>query len=103
MDSKRLEKNERRAFQFVKLKSNPKRWNVLEDSKEYLMCLVGLISDDSKTDHAVAISGNWIFDSNLEYAIPLTKESLDLCCSDDSHQNEYVGVTRVFMLKKINI
>jgi hypothetical protein len=102
MDSKKLEKKERRAFQFMRLKSHPQHWDILEDSKKYLMCLVGLIGDDAKTDHAVAIAGNWIFDSNLEHALPLCKESLDLCCSDNNHKNQCVGVSRVVMLKSIN-
>jgi hypothetical protein len=102
MDPKRLEKSERRAFQFVKLKTNPKKWDILKDSQEYIMCLVGLLANDSKTDHAVAISGKWIFDSNLDYALPLSKDSLDLCCSNDKNKNQFVGVTRVFMLKSFN-
>ena len=102
MDPKKLARKERRSFQFMKLKSCPKRWNIMEDSKEYLMCLIGLLSDDSKTDHAVAVTGNWIFDSNLEHALPLCKESLDLCCSDNNHKNHCVGATRVVMLKYIN-
>jgi hypothetical protein len=102
MDPSKLEKQERRAFQFMRLKSHPQHWDILEDSKKYLMCLVGLIGDDGKTDHAVAIAGNWIFDSNLEHALPLCKESLDLCCSDNNHKNQCVGVSRVVMLKSIN-
>jgi hypothetical protein len=102
MDPQKLEKKERRAFQFMKLKGHPQYWDILEDSKKYLMCLVGLIGNDAKTDHAVAIAGNWIFDSNLEHALPLCKESLDLCCSDNNHKNQCVGVSRVVMLKSIN-
>jgi hypothetical protein len=69
------------------------------DSQKYLMCLLGLQSDDHKTDHAISIAGNWIFDSNFEYALPLTQDSLDMCCSSDSRKSKFVGVTRVCMLK----
>jgi hypothetical protein len=71
MDSSKLEKQERRKIQFAKLKSGVSKWNIINDSKQYVMCLVGLYSSDSKTDHAVSIAGDWIFDSNFEYALPL--------------------------------
>jgi hypothetical protein len=64
------------------------------------MCLVGLQSSDGKTDHAVAVTENWIFDSNLNHALPLTKESLDLCCSDGENESTFVKITRGCMLKK---
>jgi hypothetical protein len=99
MDSSKLEKQERRKIQFSKLKSGVS--NILNDSKEYVMCLVGLYSSDSKTDHSVSIAGDWIFDSNFEYALTLCKESLDLCCSSDQKKTTFVGVTRVCMLKPV--
>jgi hypothetical protein len=95
MDSSKLEKEERRKIQFAKLKSGVSKWNIIDDSKQYVMCLVGLYSCDSKTDHAVLIAGDWIFDSNFEYALPLCKDSLDLCCSSDQKKTTYVGVTHV--------
>ena len=36
-------------------------------------------SDESR-DHIVPISHAWIFDSNLDFALPLNKERLDWCC-----------------------
>jgi hypothetical protein len=80
MEPRQLEKQERQKFQFSKLKKGLKKWDIVNDCKQHLMCLVGLYSSDCiKTDHAVSIAGNWIFDSNFEYALPLCKESLDLC------------------------
>ena len=32
-------------------------------------------------NHAVIISVNWIFDSNDEKSLPLTRQSLDIICS----------------------
>ena len=76
-----LTKKERREFQFTKVKKGLTKWDVLIDSQQYVMCVVGLQSSNHKTDHAVSIAGKWVFDSNFEYALPLTRESLDLCCS----------------------
>jgi hypothetical protein len=58
MDLSKLEKQERRKIQFTKLKSGVSKWNIINDSKQYVMCLVGLYSSDSKTDHAVSIAGD---------------------------------------------
>ena len=41
---------------------------------------VVLCAMDSGTEHAIATVGAWIFDSSMERAMPLTKESLDWCC-----------------------
>jgi hypothetical protein len=102
MDPKRLEKKERKAFQFMKLKKQQiGSWDILVDSQQYLMCLVGMHSNDGKGDHAVAVAGKWIFDSNLDYALPLTKESLDLCCSDGLRKSSFVGASQVYMLKNL--
>jgi hypothetical protein len=57
MDSSKLEKQERRKIQFAKLKSGVSKWDIINDSKQYVMFLVGLYSSDSKTDHAVSIAG----------------------------------------------
>jgi hypothetical protein len=99
MEPNRLQKKERKEFQFAKVKKGLTRWNVIQESPKYVMCLVGLQSSDHKTDHAVSIAGKWIFDSNFEHALPLNQESLDLCCSSDSRKSTFVGVTRVFTLK----
>jgi len=63
-----------------------------------MMCLFGVHSSDGKTDHAICIVGNWIFDSNLERALPLTMESLDICSSSAERQCKFVGFTRGYIL-----
>jgi hypothetical protein len=50
-----------------------------KDMNNY-MFLVGVIKDSTGScQHAVTIFRNWIFDSNEPYALPLCKESLDVC------------------------
>jgi hypothetical protein len=41
MDLSKLEKQETRKIQFAKLKSGVSKWNIMNDSKQYVMCLVG--------------------------------------------------------------
>ena len=96
---KNLTKQERREFQFIKLKKGVSTWDILQDSQNYVVCLVGLQSSDHKTDHAISISGKWIFDSNFEHALPLNRESLNLCCSSDCRKSVFIGITRACMLK----
>jgi hypothetical protein len=101
LHSTRLERRENQHFQYCSLKKNKIRaWDILVDSKEYMMCLVGVQSVDGKTDHAIAVAGDWIFDSNISHALPLTRESLDYCCSDSETESKYLKVTRACMLKR---
>ena len=55
------------------------------------MCL--LIYTARRTDHCITIFGKWIFDSNLEFALLLTKASLNYICSgNDTDDITFVGV-----------
>ena len=52
--------------------------------------LVRILGSDGKDDHCVALTQDWIFDSNFEHALPRTRQSLDLCCSSDEIHSTYV-------------
>jgi hypothetical protein len=94
-------KEEKKKFYVVNYtKRKKKEWDILHDSKEYLLCLLGIHSSDGKTDHAVTIVGDWIFDSNCERALRLSKESLDICSSSYCRDSHFVKPTRGYMLKK---
>jgi hypothetical protein len=44
------------------------------------MFVVGVIKDSTGScQHAITIFRNWIFDSNEPYALPLSKDNLDVC------------------------
>ena len=74
---------------------------MLQDAPLYSLCLLGVRSDDGKSDHVICIVGGWIFDSNIRRALPLSKESLDICCSDGVYNlTDYTSVTRGFMIRK---
>ena len=45
-----------------------------------------LRGSDFLEDHCLTIYGQWISDSNLPKALPLSKENLDLCVSSDGEQ-----------------
>ena len=55
------------------------------------MCL--LLDTAHRTDNCITICGKWIFGSNLEFALPLTKTSLNYICSgNDADDITFVGV-----------
>jgi hypothetical protein len=96
----KLQPEERKIMQFVSLSEKRKRkWNALNSPNDFLMCVLGIRSSDGKTDHAICIADGWIFDSNFEKALPLSKESLDLCSSSNERKTDFVEVTRGILLK----
>ncbi len=44
------------------------------------MTVVVPTGENGQVSHAVTIVGKWIFDANEIQALPLTQESLDICC-----------------------
>ena len=47
--------------------------------------------------HCVTVVGKWIFDSDLPFALPLTKDKLDYCCINDNKtkgMNGYKGILK---------
>ena len=55
------------------------------------MCL--LLDMAHRIDQCITVSGKWIFDSNLEFALPLTKAPFNFICSvNDTDEITCVGV-----------
>ena len=71
---------EYRCFSIRKLN---RKFDILnQDTWSVYPRLVRLLANDGNNMHMVTIVGGWIFDSNIEYCLPLTKWSLDWCCID---------------------
>ena len=66
-------------------------WDILNPGKNQLV-VASLKGSDAKEDHCVMVFDNWIFDSNFDFALPLSKESLDLCCSSDDTHETFVSI-----------
>jgi hypothetical protein len=73
--------------------------NVLGDI--FCLHLVTLRGDDGKEDHCVAITSEWIFDSNFSTALPRSRMSFDRCCSSDDVVSKFDGVVQVAVFPKI--
>jgi hypothetical protein len=96
-----LDRDERRVFTWSKLnKKRLKTWNTLMSPNAYMLCIIGVRSSDNKTDHAICIVKNWIFDSNFEKALELTAKSLDICCSSSDRKTGFTRATQGFLLKR---
>ena len=55
------------------------------------MCL--LLDTAQRTDHCITVCNKWIFDYNLEFALPLTSAWLNYTCSgNDTDEIIFVGV-----------
>ena len=66
-------------------------WDIFKEKEDQLIA-VTLEGSDGKCDHAVAICGKWLFDSNFDQAMELSKEALDLCCSSHEYEAKFVKV-----------
>jgi len=53
--------------------------------------LVALRGSDNSASHAVTVTGQWLFDSNLDFALLLTREGLDDCAGEE---NTVQGIVR---------
>jgi len=60
---------------------------------------VAVLRDDKGVaDHVVAICGSLIFDSNRSHALPLTRESFDMCADTDHSGAKCNGIARAMRL-----
>jgi hypothetical protein len=65
--------------------------NLLVDISEF-PTVMSLEAQDGGTQHAIAVVGRLIFDSNCDRALPLSQSSLDYCCSTDSVAGTFKNV-----------
>ena len=63
--------------------------------------LTRIQGSDGKSDHCVVVSNQWIFYSNCERALERNIENLNLCCSSDEVQCEFVRVVEFEHFPKI--
>ena len=73
---------------------NTTTFDILQNHCNYpTVCL--LLDTVHRTNHCINFCGRWIFDYNLESALPLTEASLNYICSgNDTDEITFVGVLR---------
>ena len=87
-------------FNFERIKD--KNWDIFANGEKDLVVAL-LLGSDRKEDHCITLYGQWIYDSNFDYALLLTKECLDMCCSaEDTHETyQSVGVARICVYEEL--
>ena len=89
----KIEKNELKIHYYIQeWNTNTTTYHILHNHYNYsTVCL--LLDTAHRTDHCITVCGKWIFDSNLEFALPLTTASLNYICSgNDTDDITFVGV-----------
>ena len=87
LSSKRVQRHGERRLGFIGVnRIKDKNYDVLDCSCNDLT-LVQFEDADGGITHCSAFAGKWIFDVNYERALPRSKSSLDLICSDPGMPN----------------
>ena len=56
---------------------------------DYFPCICELEGSDGNADHVIGLANHYIFDGSFEYALDLTTENLDICCSSDTEISKF--------------
>ena len=73
--------------------------DLMSNVSEYPTIAV-LEGSDCSVSHAVGIVGNWLFDSNLTNAQPISKDILNWCVSSEESCQTFVGVYSAVRFEK---
>ena len=79
----------------IKKYKNKVAFDILNDISEYFT-LVQLMDNLVNLNRAISIVGRWIFDSNYEKALYLTRGSLDIICPHSIGEEQVVRFETVF-------
>ena len=60
---------------------------------------VQLLGSDDGVGHVVTIVERWIFNATMMHALPLTRNSLDYCCSSEKRFVSFAGVKRAIRMR----
>ena len=79
-------------YQIQEWKKNTTTFDILQNHCNY-PTVCSLLDTSHRKNHCINVCGKWIFYSNLESALPLTKASLNSICSgNDTGEITFVGV-----------
>ena len=92
------------------MEKNTTTFDILQNHYNYpTVCL--LLDTAHRIDHSITVCGKWIFDSNFEFSLPLTKSSLNyICFVNDTDEFAFVvvlhairAVPPIVVQRKLNI
>ena len=70
-------------------------FDISTDISEHVT-LVQLMDSIVNVNHAISVVGYWIFDSNYEKALVLSRESLNMICAPSVSENQVAKFEIVF-------
>ena len=80
MGQYREKKEQKIHYQIQEWNTSTTAFDILQNHSNYpTVCL--LLDTAHRIDHFITVCSKWIFDSNLESALPLKKASLNYICS----------------------
>ena len=92
MGQSREKKEQRIHYRIQEWNTYTTTYDILQNHSNYPTVCV-LLDTAHWTDNCITVCGKWIFGSNLEFALPLTKASLNYICSgNDTDEITFVGV-----------
>lgn len=57
-----------------------------------------IVDCNGQDDHCITIYKKWTYDGNFSHALPLSKWSLDLCCSSDEKSLTFAGFKHIYII-----
>ena len=110
MGQSREKKEQRIHYQIQEWNTYTTTYDILQNCSNYSTVYL-LLDTAQRTDHCITFCGKWIFDSNLGFALSLTKASLNYICSgNDTDEITFVGVLHairavppIVVQRKLNI
>ena len=96
-----IDANVRKNLILYKIKKT-QLWNPLTEAPKNIVSIITVKSNDSKKDHAVALTKEFIFDANISHALQLTQSNLDLCCSANDRVCKFVRVEYAWAFRERN-
>ena len=92
IDSNEWCKPFRKRYQKTKYnKKSSFELEITNEFSEYDISLVVIQQTDNHTSHAIAMTGNYIFDCNIANALPRTKDGIDCCCGTANFEQIHSG------------
>jgi hypothetical protein len=93
-------KNKSAFWEYYKCRKISRKFDLFGEKQninEKDILLITLQQKNNSQSHAVTIVGGYIFDSNVDRALPFTREGINCCCE----RSEFVGVAKGYFLKAL--
>jgi len=87
-------------LQSVKIKNAGTMFNLLDEDLEHTIAVVVIRASDGQCSHAITVHDGLVFDSNEDFAIPLTQANLDYICSTNEQEAAFVGVASGYLFRE---